>query len=840
MRWLLAAGLLLFLALATITIRSSHDAWRSTQERSRSEAVFDLVQVATPTRPSGNPGAVAWLDLQLKRYGRGLEPQQAREYRELVSVSREVVPELLRPWRDALLDVPIVTATPSDLHVLDTDEARRAGLGPNPEEEARLQFRVQRFLVDARGGGPAGAIDPRTLVLTRRRSLDVAMTEAPDQASNLFLRRIVPYLATVAERLASNPGPPQIAGRPLRVVRVYAVSEDGTFVSLPAPDAQPEARGGDLEAKLRYEGQEFRKQPRSPTYVSNEFFFQLDFERPETRYSGLYLDLAGHGLVSTLTASVVGAEGELRAVAAIDLAFDVDWRDFARAIERPQIARLVELEAPPSPLGWRPWSELLGALQSEPSGDSEVAKSGRDLERLVAGLARREVETGEAAEAGSLYHAVVEGQGAIALFQVSQNRWLAVYFPELTTRFPTVATALLAVLGLSLLAGAEINRQRAETAQRKAEAELAEKENLLNSMKVPLTVVDPNTDAVVFGNEAALALGLEPGRRVSDLVAPGRAREHYRRMQHLGRETRRAYGVPMTLKGPEGDDEVRHSVVRSVAVAAPIETLQADQRHRLGIFFPLEPEADLAIFAEELEGRTRDDERRRLAGLLAHGVDTLARVLAHRLDRLGEADPFSRWLVAYLERRLAVTTWLLEHWHAEPPLPPETTCEAPQVRATLERFQQIFAIVRDDAELRSRLHWDNGVLSEPAAGDPFELRFGWRDTHLFTSPVRGGVGLFFEEALVNAMRHGLPGSRPRVEVELDPVRRELLCRIENAVDGTVSRDLDDLEPYGGRRLLERLAALFDWPGLVFERGEGTFTVQWRIRVGERAEPGEVD
>ena len=81
---------------------------------------------------------------------------------------------------------------------------------------------------------------------------------------------------------------------------------------------------------------------------------------------------------------------------------------------------------------------------------------------------------------------------------------------------------------------------------------------------------------------------------------------------------------------------------------------------------------DLALLTEEIERDTRQDERRKLAGLLSHGVDTLVRVLAHGLRSSGGAasrPELVSWLAGYIDRRLRATAWLLDHWEAEPPLP---------------------------------------------------------------------------------------------------------------------------------------------------------------------------
>ena len=108
----------------------------------------------------------------------------------------------------------------------------------------------------------------------------------------------------------------------------------------------------------------------------------------------------------------------------------------------------------------------------------------------------------------------------------------------------------------------------------------------------------------------------------------------------------------MRVRGESGEFERRYAIIRSVAVRAPIEALQADERHRLGIIFLVEPDADLALLRDQIIDETRVDERRRLAGLLSHGVDSLARVLARQHDdgtvRDGE---FAGWLAGYIERR---------------------------------------------------------------------------------------------------------------------------------------------------------------------------------------------
>jgi PAS domain-containing protein len=768
---------LLFVILAWISAHAIYREWQRRLGEERSETLYQLVQDKTPPRPTETPGISAWLHLALKRYGASLENGEVMTWED-----RRSVPPGLAGLRDLLVTPPEPSAS----------EPRLVSL---TNEETSLQFRSQRF----------AEIDGHWLVVTRRKALD-----AGDPASDRFLARTGPHLLRLARRVPASASP--------RVLRVYALSEDGTLVSMPLAEltADPAVR---RRAALD-EGREFRKVPQLPNFVSNEFFFQFDFSAPagQVYYSGLYLDLGGQGVVATIIVPYVdsGSVGVL----GTDVAFDVDWKAFASQIEPPMVAEVVRLG--PLPEGrWRPWTDVEAALpQRSP------------LVPAVAALAQRERREGLFVAPGSVQEAVVEGQGAVAALQMAADTWLVVLFPRTGATSPVLSLGLLSVLFLFLIAGFEVHRRRAEQAQDKAERELAEKQNLLNTMQVPLLVVDPNSDAVVFGNEAARRLGIETGVRMADLVPDDeRARRHYEHMQMAGPDARRAYGLPLRLNG-----ETRYAVVRSVAVTAPIEALHADERHRLGVLFVLEPETDLALLAEDLVTGAQGEERRKLAGLLSHGVDTLVRVLARVVERGGE-DDFVAWLAGYVDRRVHVTAWLFDHWDAEPPLPPASAIEAGQARETLSALQRVFALAAADSGLRSSLHWDNGVLSSSSDTQIPSIHLDWPPEVWFPLPVRGGFGLFLEEVLVNAVRHGRPGTVPRLAVSYDPGRAELLFEVEN--ETSEARRLRG-EPYGGRRILERLARLFGWEGLSFEDGPGRFRVSWRVPVSERADPRSAD
>jgi hypothetical protein len=865
---LLYLGVVLFALLAVLTARSIREEWRRRIGESRAQAVYALVADKMPARPTETPGVSAWLHVELERYRRQIaDPERARLYGELAAWHDEAsLPTSLTALREVLAAPGggAITAERADpappARLLDPLQAGDPAAGSPP-----LQFRDVSYL-DLGG---------RRLVVTRRRALAGTAAASP---SDRFVARAAARLTSTAAALqaslARHPLPALPGDRPPQIVRIYAVSEDGTLVSLPFPAGGGAPNPAADRERAFAEGREFRKLAELPSFAANEFDFRFDFRDPAAQayWSGLYLDLGGQGVVATLLAPLADPAAGAQAVLAIDLTFGIDWPRFAAGIEPPMTAAVVHV-APPPAGSFRPWAAMLHGLRGRPSEprNRRPEPPVSALRAAVADLAAREARQGGAADTFYLYQGVAAGRGAVAAVQVAATTWLLVLFPAAQPGFPALPIALLALLLVSLLAGFEANRRRAVAAQGRAELAFAEKENLLNTMQVPLMVVDPNTDMVVYGNRAAAGLGIASGTRVADLIAPDRrARDHYDRMQVAAPEPRRAYGVPLQVRGPGGALETRYALVRSVAVTAPIEALHADERHRLGVLFLLEPDADLALFSADLVAETRADERQRLSGLLTHGVDTLARVLASVLASSSGAaaggaagDPFAAWLAAYLERRVQATAWLLARWDAAPPLPPDSSVEAAQARETIERFQTICARVREDAALRSQLHWDNGVLA-PLPGAPpgnapaFRVEIDWPDDYWFACPLAGGFGFFLGEVLGNAVRHGRPGTRPRLTILLDRVRRELVFTIENEprateADGRGDRrerqDRNDRQDrhdrlYSGHRILERLAHLFDWRDLRFEPGGGSgaelYRVTWRVPVSERGDPRRGD
>src|SRR5215510_8614075 len=93
----LYAGVAVFVGLAAFTARSIWVAWQERSDDARAAAVFDLVAQRTPVRPTDAPGAMAWLRLELDRFGRrgrgrGRGEEAARSYARFAA-SGERVPD---------------------------------------------------------------------------------------------------------------------------------------------------------------------------------------------------------------------------------------------------------------------------------------------------------------------------------------------------------------------------------------------------------------------------------------------------------------------------------------------------------------------------------------------------------------------------------------------------------------------------------------------------------------------------------------------------------------------------------------------------------------------------
>jgi hypothetical protein len=780
---LLYAGLAVFVLLAVLTARTVWIAWSERAGQARTAAVFELVQQRMPARPIEAPGAIAWLREQLAAYRAHLQPRDASAFARLADESEAVPPELLRA-AGAMRAVVASASTAIDLPA-------PGALAPSGPSRRALSILTA---------------DGSTFVVTRRHALE------KDQRSNGFVARLLAPMAAARRPLDAA------LGGVARPVRLYALGEDGTLVSLPWP-----ASGETPDASARTEALQLSSRPTLPSFAPEEFFFRFsEGEQASVRYSGFYVDLGGRGLVSTVTLPIDGP-GEA-GVLALDLAHTVDWDHFASAISPPLAATIVHTaaDAPAT------WSAFKNAL---PGAAPAALRSA--LARVV------DAQVSPAGDVSPITHAVVPDIGALAAFHVSESAWLLAFFPSVAPIFPGGAIALLGVVLAILLTGFEVNRRRAEREADRAARALDEKQNLLNTMQVPLIVVDPNTDEVVSANQVAESIGIRRGARFAERVSSEpRARAHYERTQVATSEARRAYGVPIRVEASGGASSEQFAIVRSVAVTAPIEALAADERHRLAILFLIDPQSDLRLLLDDVRSAAHTDERRRLAGLLSHGLDSLADLLRRRVGGVRpESDPaLTPWLAEYLQRRIHVIAWLLDHWDGPPP-EHDSVVDAAQAKETLASLERIFAEVRSDTDLRARLGWANGPLASGGSQPPFAISIDWPDEFETTLPVRGGLGFFLTEVLSNTMRHGAPGSIPQVTIQCDRVRRELVFRVDNERRGDRAREGSK---YGGVALLTGMAGLFGWRDFAAGPDRRRFLVEWRAPLTRRDRPGQPD
>ena len=87
--------------------------------------------------------------------------------------------------------------------------------------------------------------------------------------------------------------------------------------------------------------------------------------------------------------------------------------------------------------------------------------------------------------------------------------------------------------------------------------------------------------------------------------------------------------------------------------------------------------------------------------------------------------------------------------------------------------------------------------------------------------------------IINAVRHGVPGTVPYVTIVCDPVRGEVVCEIRNATSGPVP-DLAHLDPYGGLSIVRAMARLFGWQDFGIQVTDGTFSVKWAMPSGTQS------
>lgn len=687
----------------------THWQWQAQARSGRAEVLGRLLAIEHAPRMVEAPGVEAWLLGLVQEAGARLPAEERTAYEEL-----------LHPTWAPRLPASMV-AVGEHLHRAPPPVGSEGPIAlreiPAPPVEGSTPESSLRTVEHVDLGG-------HTLVLTRRRGLSESGSLPP------ALRRAALQLVALREGWA-DPAPPEGASTglllsPPRVIRFYAVAEDGSVLSLPLP--VPSA----AEA-LEAETLQSHRRPRAPSLASDSMFLALDFGAPmatQTHYTGIYTDVAGSGFVASVSAPLGPSDDGLHVVIAADLAVDVDLsRLLAAADPSLQLAVADPVREARTPM-WQPWSTLVSALP--PDAPDE-------LRRQVQVMAIREAREDVWAPQRTLVHHTADaGHGVLLAVQVSQRRWLVGWLSEAPTRIPWGPMVLVPGLLLGVVVWGERARRRLE-----------------------------------------------------------REREQLRaRIEH---------DVPGRGPAPEG----------AVALSQHLERALAD---------------------------ARQDERNRLAGIVDHGADTLARVLAAQLGTAvdDEAQRFCQWLADYLLRRLHVSQWVLDRWGGPPCHDAGCILGPDHLRGALVQHEHVFAVVGRDAGLRAQLHWNNGTLAAPAPpGEPWVRAFiDWPDGWRLTAPAEGLFGYVLGEALVNAIKHGEPGVPIELDVDLDRGRRELCFRLRNACEAQAEAG-PAAKAYGGLAIVTELARICAWP-LEPRREASAFELRWRCPVMPERDPGQVD
>lgn len=798
----------------------THHRWQQQLLDGRAQMLSSLLATSHTPRVIESPGVEAWQATLLSRAGAALPDGERQSYAKLLEpTSGPHLPPSMIPVAERL------HAPPPELDSRGPIVVREIPEPPANTEQVQSLRSVHHLEVDG-----------QTVILTRRRSLSERERELGPE-----LRQAAAHLAVLTREWTRSP-PAEADGSPIpgatmllskpRMVRIYALLEDGSHMTVAFPD--PHERDQTAAEVLAEETRQSRRRPGAPSLVTNTLFTLFDYGKPlteQTHYAGLYADIAGSGMVTTVAIPVLYGPDGLKLILAADLAFDialerlVDGADPALELALTETVREV-----PTPM-WQPWTSLAPSLPPDaPASLREQVQIQSVREAREELFVRQRPLVHHRDQAGVLFAQ-----------QVNHRRWLVGWLANSEPGTPWGPMLVVPGLLLGLLGWAERRRASVLAERDDARARLERRESLADRLGLPVLVVDPNDDTIVHASRAAVAqLGVEPGQIVHErLVADDpRSQAHYHEHQVLSGGRRRTYGVYLRR-----GDTPRFALVRSVPLGAAIPELGASAHHRLGVVCPLEHDADLALYLDDQLGAARQDERNKLAAILDHGADTLARVLSRKLAAaVGDDDlQFGRWLADYLLARLHLTQWVLERWGG--PVEREVECiiGPEHLHAALAKYTEIFTIVAADPTLRAQLHWNNGTLaaSLPAGEPPLRSWVDWPDSHRLTMPADGLFGYLLGELLVNAVKHGSPGVAVEIEVDLDRARRELVICVRNhRAEAPTTGERDD-KAYGGLAIVTELARLCGWE--LDQRGDGEVWEQrWRCAVTLQRPEGEVD
>jgi hypothetical protein len=768
--------------------------WQRQLDSGRAQMLAELLSTKVTPRVIGNPGVEAWRTSLLR---------EAAE--QLSEAERDTLLELLPPAeRQHQLPASMV-AVGERLH------------SAAPPLGSRGPIRVQDVpeppappgadLVEALRVVEHVHVDGTTLVLTHRRGLFADQADLPDD-----LQHVAVHLTTLAESWSEDPPlMPIEAGElllgPPRMARLYAFVEDGSLMSIGFPDegerSDPVARSRALEAETTA----VRQRPGDLTLTSSSHFTRFDYGDPldeQTDFTGIYADVGGSGFVATVAVPIEYGDESLKVILSADLTIDINLERLAAAADPSlQVALTGELPEIATP-EWQPWTTLHDAL---PPGVPEQLRKDVWLRKNA------EQDAGTWEPKSPVVHDRGE-HGVLFAQQVNRRRWLVGRIEATPPNLPWASLLFVPGLlfGLLLWSG---HREKLVARERDAAREqLGQRQDVLSLLELPLIIVDPNDDMIISGNEIAVErLRITPGRSVHEqlIASDERSQAHYHEHQLVAGGRRRSYGVYLR-DSADPERRGRYVLVRSISLATAQRGLGAAANHRIGLVCEIDDSADLALLLEERLAVTRQDERNKLAAILDHGADTLARVLETSVPdaTTDEQREFCRWLAEYLLGRLHVTQWVLEHWGG--PARHDVACilGPEHLHAGLAQYQRIFSLVAAAPKLRAQLHWDNGSLSMALSNrEPVRAWVDWPESYRLTAPADGVFGYVIGEILINAIKHGAPGLPIELEADIDRARRELSVRVRNEVTTGPGGSRED-KAYGGLAIITEIARLCGW------------------------------
>jgi hypothetical protein len=842
----------------------------TTRKQGKAEGMAELIKTRTAPRPVKSPGVAAWLQYLAGDYCEGrLGDSDNTGICAAVIDPSDNVPPVLKDV-GAILSQGIGSFEPLDK--LQIDDCT-PGDSYHDHKDALVFRKVEKV-----------QIGKHEFAVTRNQG----STNAEEDWSYIYLRHAIPHIMDVAGSVQSDTiGGLETIFKTVSLARIYALSEYGTVVSYRMPKGK-KINGSETECDV------LTSRRLSPTLLSNDFYFLFSsyHERKSPQYSGLYLDFGGFGIVGTViypTLYVDDKHGEMRGVVAVDVVFEVDWNEFFRtdrtikAFSRVNgvrdkdftwdlvgSARVVPADTSlPGPIP----EDRMDSKPVESDGHVRISYGEEDqaLANIFDNIATYPTQID-----GPVKYCDVSEKETLFAVNVQPETWLLILVHEPVMKWRwyifyvlAVAWGVFIVWHLKRLQGlAARNQEEAERGQRDAVRELEEKKNLINSMRVPLVVVDPNDDKIKFCNEAAKKIGIKEGSHFgTDVVADDYGSKEYyiKQMQPIG-ETLKAFGVHIKVTGDDGDQTTKFALIRSVAVAANIKSLNAHERHRIAILFVVrrEEESDLTPVKSELE----EDERARLQGLMSHGIYDVTKFLVRETDQMlrdlardsesDESHPTRNverhvkalnWMSSQVNIGIDITLAALVYWNSEETIEGNHGRRFEDVRDYVINFEKMLAYARSDDEdglqLRNLMRIHNlpkKPTGETVAGDCIFAK-KWSDWEDYPGliamcPLDGGIEYFIGETFFNALRHGDLEVKPEFMVETDANEKHFKFTVTNklrAIDDTDDAgssdkyETADAKKYSGLPILDCLTRLFGWSDFSARRvGKDKYQVSWKV------------